>query len=604
MHRHSSVATSIVLGVSVWLVAGASAQSLVPERVMVRAAVSSGRVQGLVRDAAGNGVADASVIAVGSTIVAARSDVRGRFALALAPGDYVLKASRSGYLSNYRESVNVQSSTRLERTITLTKQPDPLADFASDDGHGHTDLAWQLRHLTRSVLRDGGDDVPPGAPARGTPGWIDRSRAGSASDVASSLAAALAGMDFRGQMNFITTATARPMADWAQDPWPRGVAYVSLGAPVAGHGAWQVRAAVASGDGSSWNMLGEYTSEPSEQHNWGLRLSYSAQGYTTASDQLTAAVAEARTVAGIAGQDRWHVSPRLDIDYGVRTERFDYLVNPQLFSAHGGFTARVLPDTYLMASAARTMVAPGVDEFLPPSGGGPWLPAEQMFFPLWGPGTLRAEEVRHAEVGLARKVGSGERAPTLHVRRFWERSIDQMATVFNLSGAGRDGQYAVAPVGAVDLAGWGIGVSGQFSPYLRGQIEYAHVTSDWQSARWVRAIRATAPSTLRDDVERLQDLTARLDADVPRTLTRVSLTYRANNAFSASSGGAVPLPGSRFDLQVHQALPYRPTKSGRLELLFAVRNLFRDSRGESSWYDELLTVGSPVRLMGGIQLRF
>lgn len=538
MHRHFSFAIGVALGVSVWLAAGASAQSLVPERVMARATISAGRVQGLVRDAAGNGVADASIIAVGLTVVAARSDVRGRFSLALAPGDYVLKASRSGYLSNYREPVSVQSTTRLERTITLTKQSDPLVDFIPDDGHAHTDLAWSLRHLTRSVLRDGSDSVPPGAPARGTPGWIDTSRTGSSAGVASPLEAALAGTDFRGQLNFISTTTARPMADWAQDPWPRGVAYVSLGAPVVGHGAWQVRAAVASGDGSSWNMLGEYTSEPSESHNWNLRLSYSAQGYTTTSDQLTVAVAEARTVAGISGEDRWHVSPRLDVDYGVRTERFDYLADPQLFSAHGGFTALVAPDTYLMASAARTMVAPGVDEFLPPSGGEPWLPAEQMFFPLWGPGTLRAEEVRHAEVGLARKVGSGERAPTLHVRRFWERSTDQMANVFNAVGNTNHSQYAVAPVGAVDLAGWGLGVSGQLSQYLRGQIEYAHVTSDWRAARWVRAIQSAAPSTLRDDAEHLQDLTATLDADVPHTLTRVSLTYRADNAFSTSSGGA------------------------------------------------------------------
>lgn len=55
---------------------------------------------------------------------------------------------------------------------------------------------------------------------------------------------------------------------------------------------------------------------------------------------------------------------------------------------------------------------------------------------------------------------------------------------------------------------------------------------------------------------------------------------------------------------MRQELPYRFTKNGRVELLFAVRNLFRDVRGEASWYDELLTVGPPVRLMGGIQLRF
>ena len=62
-------------------------------------------------------------------------------------------------------------------------------------------------------------------------------------------------------------------------------------------GAPQHLFAVASGDGSSWNMLGEYTSDPAEPHYWRLRLSYAAQGYTTSVDQLAPAVAEAVPVA-------------------------------------------------------------------------------------------------------------------------------------------------------------------------------------------------------------------------------------------------------------------------------------------------------------------
>jgi hypothetical protein len=80
--------------------------------------------------------------------------------------------------------------------------------------------------------------------------------------------------------------------------------------------------------------------------------------------------------------------------------------------------------------------------------------------------------------------------------------------------------------------------------------------------------------------------------------------YRASNAFSTGSSAGMPLPGSRFDLHVRQALPYRPLQSSSLELVFAIRNLFHDGRADASWYDELLTVGPPVRLMGGIRLRF
>jgi hypothetical protein len=190
------------------------------------------------------------------------------------------------------------------------------------------------------------------------------------------------------------------------------------------------------------------------------------------------------------------------------------------------------------------------------------------------------------------------------VRRFRQRSADQMATMFGLDGHSSRGQYVVAQVGTVDLAGWGVGVSGRFSRYLTGQVEYARVSSNWQTSRWVRDIRLAAPSVLRDDLERLHDFTATLDADLAKTASHVSVVYRASTAFSSGDGARAPLPGSRFDLQVRQTLPYHPTRGSRLELLFAVRNLFRDVRGQTSLYDELLTVGPPLRLMGGIQVRF
>jgi hypothetical protein len=41
-----------------------------------------------------------------------------------------------------------------------------------------------------------------------------------------------------------------------------------------------------------------------------------------------------------------------------------------------------------------------------------------------------------------------------------------------------------------------------------------------------------------------------------------------------------------------------------VELLLAVRNLFRDVRDATSLYDELLTVTPPLRLVGGIQIKF
>jgi hypothetical protein len=98
-------------------------------------------------------------------------------------------------------------------------------------------------------------------------------------------------------------------------------------------------------------------------------------------------------------------------------------------------------------------------------------------------------------------------------------------------------------------------------------------------------------------------VTATLDASMNRDRTRVSVVYRTNTAFSQADG-LHPSFGGRFDVQLHQALPYRPLPDSQLELMFAVRTLFRDPQAGSSRYDELLTVSPPLRLIGGIQVRF
>jgi len=91
---------------------------------------------------------------------------------------------------------------------------------------------------------------------------------------------------------------------------------------------------------------------------------------------------------------------------------------------------------------------------------------------------------------------------------------------------------------------------------------------------------------------------------VPRSATQLNIVYRISTAFSRSDGLDGTVAGGRFDVQIRQGLPYHPTHGSRLELVMSIRNLFRDLRGEASFYDELLTVRPPLRVMGGIQVRF
>ena len=60
----------------------------------------------------------------------------------------------------------------------------------------------------------------------------------------------------------------------------------------------------------------------------------------------------------------------------------------------------------------------------------------------------------------------------------------------------------------------------------------------------------------------------------------------------------------RFAVQLRQALPLRTLGGGRIEFMVSISNLFRDPENASSFYDELLTVRTPRRVLGGVQVRF
>ena len=568
------------------------ALTVVPQ-VRLHASQSSGRVHGFVRDAVGVAVADASVLAVGARVIAARTDTRGRFQMSVPPGDYILRATRTGYISTYREPVRVLSSAALERTITLFRQTDAAAAAPPDD-HSHSELAWRLRHLPRSVLRDG----------TATAAGPDRSLFGRAVDSSVRLASRIADTNFSGQVNFVTTATAN-LAAASSSTFPRSVAYVVLGAPVGSSGDWRVRGAVASGTRSAWNVLGEYEARRTETHALRFGVSYSAHGPKAGSvGPWSRPVLEARSVAGMFLEDRWRLLSDLEVDYAVRADRYDFLSTPQLLSASGGVRARVLPSTLVSVRLARSMVAPGAEEFLPPSAEGPWLPPERTFATLVSRDRMRPEEVRHAELGFRQEVGRNNQAPVIHARVFAQQTSDQIVTLFGVGGQPARGHYHVARAGTVNVSGWAVGVSGALLRSLSGQVEYARLTADWYGMGRTRGLRRIAPSAVRDSREAIDDITASLEARFNDARTRLSVVYRSSSAFSGDDGDESPSAGGRFDLQFHQALPYRPFAHSRLELLFAVRTLFRDPRDGSSAYDELLTVRPPLRLLGGIQVRF
>lgn len=588
-----------------------------------RAAMANGRVDGIVTDQSGATIDGVSVLALGTALAMVRTDGRGRFSLLLPPGQYVLRATRDGYVSTYREPVRIQSDVALRRSITLTRmgtperaettaavQPGsdaieaPLGRTLEAQGdHAHTETAWRLRHLPRTALRDVAGvatraDVTEASDfSRATPvNWLVQTSARAAT-------AFFTDTNFRGQVNLLATS-ARP-ASGAPGPeqWGRGIAYVVLGAPVGSLGDWSVRAAVAPGEAASWAIHGEYQARDHHAHAFRTGVSYSIQSDARhAPDRSSVATAHGtRRVGGVYAFDHWTVRPNLTVDYGGKIDRYDYLAAPTLMSGRVGLRAALGSRVAVVAEASPRMAAPGADQFLPPLQAGAWIPPERTFTAL-GNGALRPERVEHYEMGVDAIVTPGT---VVTLRTFSEASRDQIATLFGIDEASQVGHYYVATSGSVDVNGIAVGLDTQVSDYIRGRVVYTRSAAEWFPTNGRRRLARVAPSLVRTGREYGHDLTTALDATVPGVATEVSVAYRLSTLFSSPGGHPDRTSDAgRFRLDIRQQLPYRPLGQGEFNILISARTLLRDAGEDDSFYDELMTMAPPMQVICGIQMRF
>lgn len=627
----SSTALSLTLGVAhVW---AQPAVSRVATRTAttVEASMRAGLVVGLVKDDRGSAVPGVAVTAIGTTQAQARTDASGQFRLALVPGDYILRASRDGYISPYREPVRIRAAAQIERNITITRQPGlpdrrvllagtglgaaaddplPVESVVKPATRSDSLQAWYLRHLPRTVLRDGtqrGDlETQERSTFRPHTSFLDWAVAGSARAATSFFV----DTDFSGQFNMLTTSAFHSATGWDAQ-LPRGVAYLSVGAPVGTHGDWRVRGALSTGGLASWVAMGEYEARDVRTHAFRAGMSYGAQRLADQSGAAWLASPDGtRTAASLYAFDHWRIAPMLSVTYGLRADRYDYVsggtnfLSPRL-GARVGLGSR----TYLTASASSAVIAPGVDAFLPPPSSGPWLPPDRTFASLVPGAALRPERVHRLEVGLEREFGPIGHSRTVAARWFSEQTRDQLATLFGLDEGGGVGHYYVAAAGDVTLQGWSVGASGWFTSRLNAAVDYSLSRATWAYGPQATAIAAVLPSALRPAHELLHDLTSTLRARIPESQTEVVVAYRVNSAFARpDAAGLAPMLDGRFDIQIRQALPFQPIHGGKIEVLLAMSNMFRDPEGSSAFgrssYDELLTVRAPKRVLGGVQVRF
>jgi hypothetical protein len=603
--------------------AGAPAWAQVPRgprQVAVQASTRSGVVEGVVRDDRGAAVPGVAVTAIGTSQAQARTDAAGAFSLPLVPGDYVLRAARDGYVSPYREWVRIGASVRLERNITITRQPGlpdrpvllasvgvsaPSATSekapASPPATGNTLQAWYLRHLPRTILRDG-TATQPRSDYRYLPSFLDW----LVTESARATTSFFADTDFSGQVNFLTTNAMSSSQGWFPTQRPRGIANILVGAPVGLHGDWRVRAALSTGGLASWVVLGEYQARDVRTHAFRAGLSYGSQRPADVSGEaFLPASQRSRAVASVFGHDRWRVRPGVELEYGLRLDRYDYVEGQNFLSPRLGGRVAIATRTFVTGMASRMTVAPGVDEFLPPPSAGPWVPPERTFASLVPGAAFQSEQVMRYEAGVERDFGVIGHPRTIGVRWFHESSRDQLATLFGVDPGGPAGHYHVGSPGSVSLDGWAVRLSGHFTTRVRASVDYSISRATWIFGRDVAAINRVMPSAVRPMQERLHDVTSMVEATIPETETRIFIAYRLNSAFArAAADGLSPIVDGRFDVQLRQALPFQPIGGSHVEFMASISNLFRDPNHAGSFYDELLTVRTPRRVMGGVQVRF
>ena len=256
MGRLNRVLAATAMGVAVAAIGAspASAQSAASAQGQsVRA--MHGSITGVVSDERGGPLAGAVVSVLGATMAMTVSDARGRFALESLPaGEYLLQAHLTGFSGSRRELVRVgvmappELRLQLHRlddviatsgTTTVTARPIMAAGFdlpsitLSDEpddekpgaDHPHTETAWRLRHLKRSILKNasGVVDVADDDEGEIADGSAFGRAMGSAANFATSL---FTDLPFSGEVNLLTTGAFAPGDLFSARAMPRGVAVI------------------------------------------------------------------------------------------------------------------------------------------------------------------------------------------------------------------------------------------------------------------------------------------------------------------------------------------------------------------------------------------
>ena len=614
------------------------------------AAVVSGSIDGVVTDETGVPVADAMVSAVGAATSVAVADRSGRFKLpTLAPGRYLVRAHHSGYIASRGQTIEVRPGASTSSSVSLGSTSEshrvlaagvalvpadvesiadrrqPTSEVVDSrpkerkreapEAGDYSETAWRVRHARRSVLKHADiplelvEDSDRDAANSFVPAGVLGGAVGSPARLATSF---FADLPFSGQANLFTTSSfTAPRQLFSADNIARGVAYVRVGAPAGSEAGWTVRGALSQAGLTSWIVAGSYTTRTPGRHRYDIGMSYATQRYDGGNPlALRDFTAGSRNAGTVYGFDTLTINPALSITYGGSYAQYDYLARRALVSPRIKFSISPVDDVRIIATVARRVHAPGAEEFQLPGDGGIWLPSHRTFSSLEPRQVLEPERVSHVAIALERDIA----ASTIAFSAFRQHVDDQLVTLFDAempSGpVAKLGHYLVGNAGDVTAEGYIVSFRTTVAKRVHGSVAYSLVKAQLEPASNLGSLILLAPSAVRPTPGHIHDLATTIQADVPRTSTRVLVLYRVSNAFArvaTDPAARVPdRPGraSRFGVQVRQSLPFVDFTGARWEILVAMRNFFHETAPEQSIYDELLVIRPPKRIVGGVTVHF
>lgn len=575
-----------------------------------QSATAAASLHGTVVDDRGQAVVGALVSVTGDENAVAITDGAGRFVFTgLPPGPYLVRVHHRGFVP---ARVALVQALRGRTDVPLIRLTNPgttrllaagVAEGSGDQGaggapaeapadeadHDHGARAWRLRHARRGAL----DDVAVAARPLAESGSRDPRTSW------------MPVLPFSGEFNLLTSASFdRPQDLFMNRLAPTGLAYLALASPAPG-GEWHMHGTLMQGDLSAWMASGGYSRAASAAHAYEAGGSFARQRYDGGNAAALSAIGDGGRVAGsLYGYDHWRLGPAV-VTYGGRYDRYDYLHERGLLSPSASISIKAGRGLRVHGSASQARRAPGAEEFTVAETFGLGVTPVRTFSALATDGSFRPEDVRTFEAGADQSIAG---LFTIGGRVFTQRVDDQMVAVFGVDRPGgalsRTGHYFVG--GAGDYAANGVGVSlrREIGAYVTGAVEFSNTAVTWTAPGTDRsAIGSLATMALRAVRDRVNDVRTSVNAEIPQTATRIIVVYRMLQA-SAADDAVAPLSATRFDVQVHQTLPFLRFTNAQWAALVAVQNQVRDAQFDQSVYDELLAVQAPTRLMGGLTVRF